>query len=66
MTLLTTLESKFRFQDVHFLEMEGFANEIMAVACEDGKVRLYSIPPDFKVESSTLTHVADLIGPKMR
>lgn len=62
MTLLTTLESKSRFHDVHFFPLDGVNEELMAVACEDGKGRIYAIPTEAPTAEKPLQCVAELVG----
>ena len=62
MTLFTTLESKSRFHDVHFIPLEGVDSELMAVACEDGKGRIYAIPVEAPTAEKQLQCVAELKG----
>lgn len=53
MQRIATLESKSRFHDVKFVQLE---QECMVVACEDGKGRL------FVEQAGEVVCVAELIG----
>ena len=62
MTLLTSVDTKSRFQDVLFLQIPSVEQEILAVACEDGKTRLFTIPVAQIGDDVQLTSVAELSG----
>jgi len=67
MTILQTLESNSRFHDVQFTRLDDVSEELMLVACEDGKGRIYKLPTeDSKETAYSAKLVAELLGHKNR
>lgn len=65
MELVKTFSSISRFHDVAFLEQDGV--EILLVACDDGKVRVYkdleeSTEDVENIDTETPKHIAELVG----
>lgn len=69
--MLQTLTSRSRFHDIAFVDIEGV--EILLVACDDGKVRIYrnlaSEVPTTSLDADGSTkdegepgHIAELVG----
>lgn len=63
MQLLRHLSSPSRFHDVAFLEKDGC--DLLLVACEDGKVRIYKDMSE-GIEATHQEHVSELAGFKNR
>lgn len=64
MELIKSFASPSRFHDVAFVEKDGV--EILLVACDDGKVRIYkdllANAADENAESDKEDHFAELTG----
>jgi protein MAK11 len=66
MSLIKDFRAATRFHDVAFVDYQG--SELLLVACEDGKVRIYkditASEDDAKEEKEEeeLSHIAELVG----
>lgn len=68
MTLFASLASRSRFHDIQFTTLVG-GEEILLVACEDHKVRLYRMSDVKEAEEGPkidLVCVGELVGHKNR
>lgn len=65
MELVKTFSSISRFHDVAFFEKDG--KEVLLVACDDGKIRIYQNLEGQAVEIENINaekteHIAELVG----